>query len=144
MSAGLGTRLMAGGRPTPYAALVLAVVDRIPRGRVMSYGDVAEFVGSGSGRAVGAVMSRYGHEVPWQRVVLSTGDPAPSAPREALRLLRAEGVPMRGDRVDMDRARWDGTRKREGSQRRRERQRPPGRRGPAFGGADTEGEEPDG
>jgi alkylated DNA nucleotide flippase Atl1 len=87
---------------------VLDVVDRIPRGRVLSYGDVAELLGSGSGRAVGAVMSRHGHEVPWQRVVLSTGEPAPSAPAEALRLLRAEGVPMVGDRVDMARARWDG------------------------------------
>ena len=108
MSAGLATRPIGGGRPTAYAARVLAVVDRIPPGKVMSYGDVAEFVGSGSGRTVGAVMSRHGHEVPWQRVVLSTGEPAPSAPAEALRLLRAEGVPMRGDRVDMRAARWDG------------------------------------
>jgi len=108
VSAGLGTRVVSGGRPTPYAALVLAVVDRIPRGRVMSYGDVAEYLGGGSARAVGAVLSRHGHEVPWQRVVLSTGEPAPSHPDEALRLLRAEGVPMRGDRVDMARARWNG------------------------------------
>jgi uncharacterized protein (TIGR03086 family) len=109
VSAGLGTRLVTGGVPTPYAARVLAAVDRIPRGRVMSYADVAEYVGAGSGRSVGAVLSRHGHEVPWQRVVLSTGEPAPSSPEEALRLLRAEGVPMRGDRVDMARARWDGS-----------------------------------
>jgi methylated-DNA-protein-cysteine methyltransferase related protein len=108
VSAGLATRVVGGGRLTPYAALVLAAVDRIPRGQVMSYGDVAEYVGSGSARAVGAVLSRYGHEVPWQRVVLSTGEPAPSQPDEALRLLRAEGVPMRGERVDMSRARWSG------------------------------------
>ena len=114
MSAGLATRPGTGGPPAPYAARVLAVIGRIPRGKVMSYGDVAEFLGSGSGRAVGAVMSRHGHEVPWQRVVLSTGDPAPSAPTEALRLLRAEGVPMRGDRVDMRAARWDGTAGRRG------------------------------
>lgn len=109
VSAGLATRLVTGGPPTPYAALVLAAVDRIPPGRVMSYGDVAEYVGSGSARAVGAVLSRHGHEVPWQRVVLSTGEPAPASPVEALRLLRSEGVPMRGERVDMDRARWDGS-----------------------------------
>jgi alkylated DNA nucleotide flippase Atl1 len=104
----LGTRIVSGGRPTPYAARVLDVVERIPAGRVMSYGDVADYVGSGSARAVGAVMSRHGHEVPWQRVVLSTGAPAPSHPDEALRLLRAEGVLMRGNRVDMARARWNG------------------------------------
>ena len=108
VSAGLATRPGVGGRPTPYAMGVLALVDRIPPGRVMSYGDVAEFLGTGSARTVGAVMSRHGHEVPWQRVVLSTGEPAPSAPDEALQLLRAEGVPMRGDRVDMRMARWDG------------------------------------
>ena len=108
VSAGLATRPIQGGRPTPYAVAVLEVVDRIPRGKVMSYGDVAEYVGSGTGRTVGAVMSRHGHEVPWQRVVLSTGEPAPSAPAEALRLLRAEGVAMRGDRVDMRTARWHG------------------------------------
>jgi alkylated DNA nucleotide flippase Atl1 len=108
VSAGLGTRLVVGGPPTPYAAEVLAVVERIPRGTVMSYGDVAEFVGRGSGRAVGAVLSRHGHEVPWHRVVQSTGAPAPSAPAEALRLLRAEKVPMRGDKVDMRLARWNG------------------------------------
>jgi methylated-DNA-protein-cysteine methyltransferase-like protein len=108
VSAGLGTRLVQGGQPTPYAVAVLDVVARIPRGKVMSYGDVAEYMGRGSGRGVGSVLSRHGHEVPWHRVVQSTGAPAPSAPQEALRLLRAERVPMRGDRVDMRLARWDG------------------------------------
>jgi methylated-DNA-protein-cysteine methyltransferase-like protein len=97
------------GEVSEYAASVLAVVDRIPRGRVMSYGDIAEYLGAGSARTVGMVMSRYGHEVQWQRVVLSSGEPAPSHPDEARRLLRAEGVPMRGQRVDMAQARWDGS-----------------------------------
>jgi methylated-DNA-protein-cysteine methyltransferase related protein len=109
-SAGLAThKLIDGSQPTGYAALVLAVVDRIPRGKVMSYKDIAEYVGSGSGRTVGAVMSRYGHEVAWQRVVLSSGHPNPAAPEEALHRLRADGVPLRGERVDMRHARWDGT-----------------------------------
>jgi alkylated DNA nucleotide flippase Atl1 len=110
VSAGLATRVVEGGRPTPYAARVLDVVDRIPRGKVMSYGDVAEYVGAGTGRTVGAVMSRHGHEVPWHRVVQSTGGPNPAAPEEALRRLRRDGTPMRGDRVDMRMARWDGER----------------------------------
>jgi methylated-DNA-protein-cysteine methyltransferase-like protein len=108
VSAGLATRIVEGGRPTPYAAEVLAVVDRIPRGKVMSYGDVAEFVGRGTGRTVGAVMSRHGHEVPWHRVVQASGGPNPASPEEALRRLRTDKVPMRGDRVDMRLARWDG------------------------------------
>ena len=97
--------LVRGAR---YLDDVGPLVDAIPAGRALTYGDVAELTGWGSARAVGAVMSRHGHEVPWQRVVLSTGEPAPSAPGEALRLLRAEGVPLRGDRVDMRAARWDG------------------------------------
>jgi methylated-DNA-protein-cysteine methyltransferase-like protein len=108
VSAGLGTRIVEGGRPTPYAVAVLEVVDRIPRGKVMSYGDVAEYVGSGSGRTVGAVMSRHGHEVPWHRVVQSTGAPNPASPVEALRRLRGDRTPMRGDKVDMRLARWNG------------------------------------
>src|SRR6185312_264884 len=108
VSAGLATRPLQGGRPTPYAVAVLEVVDRIPRGKVMSYGDVAEYVGSGTGRTVGAVMSRHGHEVPWHRVVQSTGGPNPAAPEEALRRLRRDRTPMRGDKVDMRLARWDG------------------------------------
>ena len=108
VSAGLATRPSQGGRPTPYAVAVLEVVDRIPRGKVMSYGDVAEYVGSGTGRTVGAVMSRHGHEVPWHRVVQSTGGPNPAAPEEALRRLRRDRTPMRGDKVDMRLARWDG------------------------------------
>jgi methylated-DNA-protein-cysteine methyltransferase related protein len=93
-----------------YAEAVLGVVARIPRGRVMSYGDIAEYVGSGSGRTVGRVMSLYAHgDVPWQRVVRASGQPAVVAVDAALSMLRAEGTPMRGDRVDMRKARWDGT-----------------------------------
>jgi Predicted methylated DNA-protein cysteine methyltransferase len=109
VSAGLATRPIQGGRPTPYAVAVLELVDRIPRGKVMSYGDVAEYVGSGTGRTVGAVMSRHGHEVPWHRVVQSPGAPNPASPVEALRRLRRDRTPMRGDKVDMRLARWDGS-----------------------------------
>jgi len=76
----------------------------------MTYGDVAEALGTRSPRAVGQVMSRHGREVPWQRVVLATGDPAPTAAREALALLADEGCPLTegGTRVDLARARWAG------------------------------------
>lgn len=77
----------------------------------MTYGDVAEYVGAGTGRTVGAVLSRHGHdEVPWHRVIRSTGEPNPAAPVEALRRLVAEGTPLTadGNRVDLAVARWDG------------------------------------
>ena len=93
---------------TAYSRAVLDVVDRIPRGKVMSYGDVAEYLGHGGPRQVGAVMSRHGHEVAWHRVVLADGRPAPGHEAEALKRLRRDRTPLRGARVDMARARWDG------------------------------------
>lgn len=84
------------------------MVDRIPPGTVLTYGDVAELMGRGSPRTVGTVMSDHGREVPWQRVVQASGRPAEPHVQEALRLLAAEGCPLRGDRVDLAAARWDG------------------------------------
>lgn len=107
-SAGLAVRARAGAQPTPYARQVLDVVDRIPLGKVMTYGDVAELMGRGSARTVGAVMSDHGREVPWQRVVQASGRPAEPYLQEALQLLAAEGCPVRGERVDLEAARWDG------------------------------------
>ena len=108
-SAGLAVRPgSSGGGPTPYAREVLDLVDRIPRGKVMTYGDVAELHGRGSPRTVGAVMSEHGREVPWHRVVQASGRPAEPYLQEALRLLAAEGCPVQGERVDLGAARWDG------------------------------------
>jgi len=102
--------VIIGGPPSAYAAEVLAIVAQIPPGKVLTYGDVAELIGRGSGRAVGAAMSRHGHEVAWQRVVLSTGYPNPAGPVKALELLKAEGTPLAlgGERVDLRTARWRG------------------------------------
>ena len=94
---------------TPFAQRVLDAVDRIPRGKVMSYGDVAELVGSGSARAVGRVMAMWGSEVPWHRVLHNDGTCATHKSERQLDLLRDEGVPVVGARVDMRQARWDGT-----------------------------------
>ena len=92
-----------------YVEDVLAVVEQIPPGQVASYGDVAELVGRGGPRQVGQVMSRYGAAVPWWRVVRADGRPVRGLEDRALERLRAEGTPLRGDRVAMSRARivWD-------------------------------------
>src|SRR5882724_7404582 len=46
------------------------VVSKIPRGRVMTYGDVARAAGMpGAARTVGYAMRALGRDVPWQRVV---------------------------------------------------------------------------
>lgn len=85
---------------------VLALVEQIPPGRVMSYGVIAEWLGYGGPRQVGTVMSRYGDAVPWHRVVAANGRVVPGHEAEALRRLRAEGTPLRGERVDMRVAAW--------------------------------------
>jgi alkylated DNA nucleotide flippase Atl1 len=88
-----------------FTAAVLDAVERIPPGRVMSYGDVAEYVGLGGARAVGHVMAAHGDEVPWHRVVRADGSTAAHLRAAQLALLRAEGVPFRDGRVDMSAAR---------------------------------------
>jgi alkylated DNA nucleotide flippase Atl1 len=101
----------------PYAEQVLEVTELIPPGRVMTYGDVAEWLGEGGPRQVGRVMSLYGAAVPWWRVVRSDGVLLPGHELRALDQYRAEGTPLRDapaaaeghlPRLDMRRARWDG------------------------------------
>lgn len=90
-----------------YVEQVLSVVERIPSGRVMAYGEIAEVVGSGGPRQVGWVMSHYGGGVPWWRVVRADGRPADCHAGEAVRRLRSEGAPFRErspDKLDMARA----------------------------------------
>jgi methylated-DNA-protein-cysteine methyltransferase-like protein len=89
-----------------YVETVLTVVESIPPGRVMTYGAIAEYVGSGGPRQVGTVMARYGGGVPWHRVVAANGRVVPGHELEALRRLRAEGTPLRGERVDVAAAAW--------------------------------------
>jgi alkylated DNA nucleotide flippase Atl1 len=91
-----------------YAARVLDVVDAIPPGRVMSYGDLAEYLGESGPRRVGRVLSLHGGGVPWWRVVRVDGSPPPGHERAAVARWRAEGTALRSDgrRADMTRARW--------------------------------------
>jgi methylated-DNA-protein-cysteine methyltransferase-like protein len=91
------------------ARAILACVEKIPPGRVMSYGDVAEYVGTRAVRMVGQVLARDGGTVPWHRVMRSDGTCAEHLRDEQLALLAAEGVPLRGQRVDLAEARWDGS-----------------------------------
>ncbi|MFW5416559.1 MGMT family protein [Nocardiopsis sp. CNT-189] len=96
--------------PTEYGERVLDFVERIPPGRVMSYGDVAEYLGEGGPRQVGAVMAAWGGGVPWWRVIRADGAPPPGLEVRALARYAEEATPMRpgSDRVDMRRARWAG------------------------------------
>ena len=94
-----------------FAERVLDVVERIPPGYVLSYGDIADLLGDGGPRRVGRVLGRDGSAVPWWRVLRADGTHVAGIREQALALLRAEGAPVRGSgptaRVDMDLARWD-------------------------------------
>jgi alkylated DNA nucleotide flippase Atl1 len=94
-----------------FVSRVLAVVESIPPGRVMSYGDVAAAFGSRAARAVGHTMAYYGSDVPWWRVIRSSGLPPENHEAPALEHYRAESTPLTWSasgryRVDLRAARW--------------------------------------
>jgi alkylated DNA nucleotide flippase Atl1 len=72
---------------------------KVPYGRVTTYGDLWP----GAPRAAGALLARCNDpKIAWYRVVRADGS-LPKGERQR-RLLVAEGVPFRGQRVDMKRA----------------------------------------
>ena len=82
------------------AAEVLRRVRSVPEGFVTTYGDLSP----SAPRFAGAVLAGCDEpDVPWQRVVRADGSLAKGARQR--RLLEFEGVPFRGERVDM-RAAW--------------------------------------
>ena len=99
---------------------VYAVVRRIPRGRVTSYGRVARMLGRpNAARAVGYALAALGGKrqsdppLPWYRVInhvgrISTPDMDGGA-NQQMKLLRAEGVTVSDDlRVNLDVYLWEG------------------------------------
>ena len=79
-----------------------SIVERIrdiPRGHVQTYGDIDPV----APRLVGRVLATTHDDLPWFRVVRADGT-IPKGERQR-NLLIEDGVPMRGDRVDLERAR---------------------------------------
>jgi methylated-DNA-[protein]-cysteine S-methyltransferase len=64
---------------SPFAAEVIAVVRKIPKGKTLTYKQVAERSGNPkAARAVGTILNRYNYKVtgiPCHRVVRSDGSP---------------------------------------------------------------------
>src|SRR5205823_14257945 len=85
---------------TPRVEQVIERIRAIPEGFVRTYGDIDPR----APRFVGLVLSETDDDLPWQRVVRADGSLAKGARQREL-LLR-EGVPMRGDRVDLKEARF--------------------------------------
>ena len=95
-----------------YRERVFEIVRRIPPGRVMTYGQLAEILGEGyTPRTVGFVMHSADESVPWQRVINSQGACSTGRvivpPDLQQRMLASEGVVFNEKgRCDLERYRW--------------------------------------
>jgi len=101
---------------TAFHRAVYALVRKIPRGRVATYGQIAAILGwPRAARAVGYAMRACPPGVPWHRVVNASGGISLRASVDGMvtqRLrLEQEGVAVRRGRIRLDRHRWRGPRR---------------------------------
>jgi alkylated DNA nucleotide flippase Atl1 len=93
-----------------YDDAVLSIVEQVPRGRVTTYGAVADALQDGFGRgprAVARVMSLHGSSVTWWRCIRSDGTLPDWLLDEARQAWLEEGTPLRpSGAVDVRRALW--------------------------------------
>lgn len=95
-----------------YHDAVHEIVRLIPRGRVATYGQIADLVDGCTARMVGYALFALpaGTDVPWQRVVNATGgiSPRPGSDRQR-DLLEEEGIVFSAaGKIDLKRYRWPG------------------------------------
>jgi len=105
------------GRINRFHQAVFRMVRQIPRGRVMTYGQIAALLGAPrAARAVGYAMRHCPPGVPWQRVVNAQGGISLRANVDSMLtqriLLEQEGVTVRRGRIALERYRWHGARAR--------------------------------
>ena len=89
----------------PFYEKVYAVVEQIPYGKVMSYGQIARMLGRPrSAREVGRAMRHCPDNLPWQRVVMRDGAITGGMFADIRKaMLESEGVTFLADgRVDME------------------------------------------
>jgi methylated-DNA-protein-cysteine methyltransferase-like protein len=94
-------------------ALVWRLVRHVPRGRVVTYGQIAALLGAPRGaRAVGRAMRACPPGVPWHRVVNAQGSISRRGDGSGMvsqrLLLEAEGVRFSQGRIDFGRFGWRG------------------------------------
>lgn len=79
---------------------IVDVLMALQEGEVTTYGDVAEVAGyPRNARLVGRILATTDVDVPWWRVVNSTGRLVPGHERRQIRLLREEDVIIRDGHV---------------------------------------------
>lgn len=93
-------------------ARILATVRKIPRGRVATYGQIAALAGfPKQPRLAGYALHHAGDgALPWHRVINAQGrlsfPPDSETYHQQKDRLEAEGVPLLGGRVDLQRYGW--------------------------------------
>ena len=102
---------MSNSTDNNFRERVYAVVAQIPKGRVMTYGQIAALCGNARAARIVGGIAHYGDpNLPWQRVVnrhggLASGYPGGKAGHK--QVLEAEGVPVSDDfRIDLDKLLW--------------------------------------
>ncbi len=94
---------------------IYGIVRQIPRGRVATYGQVAELAGlEGHARQVGYALHALpsGLHIPWHRVINARGEVSPRTTGDSHELqrvlLESEGVEFdRKGRIDLEKYRWE-------------------------------------
>ena len=103
---------MTGRSDTDYQERVFQIVRSIPRGRVMTYGQIAEILGEGyTARTVGFVMHASNDKTPWHRVINAQGGCSTRGlvlPHDKQqRMLEAEGISFnKRGRCDLQEYLW--------------------------------------
>lgn len=101
---------------SPFKEKVYAILKTVPKGKVVTYGQLAALAGSPkAARAVGMCMATNPHApiVPCHRVVASNGQLTGYSLKEGIKtkkeMLTEEGVFFIADRVDLSRSQWNPT-----------------------------------
>lgn len=97
---------VAGTSPLEYSEAVHRLAVLIPPGAVLSYGDVAELLGSGGARQVGKAMVLAPSGTPWWRILRSNGTINDSLLQSAQQHWLNEGLSVPGRRISMKNFRW--------------------------------------
>jgi methylated-DNA-protein-cysteine methyltransferase-like protein len=93
-------------RLTAFTAAVLRIIQNIPSGKVMTYGQIARLAGNPrAARQVVRILHSMSdaHRLPWHRVVNAKGQImiADEAKEIQMLSLESEGIEMRGHLVDL-------------------------------------------
>ena len=85
---------------------VYEILKKVPKGKVTTYKDLANKVGTKAYRAVGSAMNKnpYAPKVPCHRVIKSNGEVGgfESGTKHKIKLLKKEGIKIEKEKIDLE------------------------------------------